>query len=149
MSEPRYIIGIDPDSEAHGFALYIDGKLESLWQMPLMEVVKFLQIGSNSRTVFSIENNLSVNAVFTKNAQRSKAAHAKVSLSVGRVQQAQTELMRALDHYDVPYMLQKNSSVWKDTKEKAQFEKVTGWTKNSNADTRSAAYMGWLMARGK
>lgn len=149
MSEPRYIIGIDPDSEAHGFALYECGIMIALTNKTLMQIIEFIQYGNADAMMFSVENNLAVNAVFSKNAQRSKAPHAKVALCVGRVQQAQTELMRALDYHNVPYMLQKNSSVWKDTKEKAQFEKVTGWTKNSNADTRSAAYMGWLMVRGK
>ena len=57
--------------------------------------------------------------------------------------QAQVTLMRAFDHYEIPYILHKPSkNNFADDKNK--FERLTGWDKRSNRDTRSAAYFGLL-----
>jgi len=96
--------------------------------------------------LFSMENVLKQNFVYARNAKQSKAAHAKVALSVGRCQQAQFELMQWLDHLQIPYVLHPpQAGNW--AKNKPFFEKATGWTGRSNADTRSAAYFGFLEAR--
>ena len=64
-------------------------------------------------------------------------------MAIGRCQQSQVELMRLIDDRNVNYVLHKpQKGNW--AKNKAQFEKVTGWTKRSNEDTRAAAYFGWL-----
>ena len=51
--------------------------------------------------------------------------------------------MQWLDSLGVPYKLHKpQKGNW--AKDKARFEKVTGWKGRSNEDTRSAAYFGFL-----
>lgn len=138
------IVGVDPDSEAHGVAVYQYGELTELAQMTLVQIRQWVaEQGEGVRLLFSIENVMAQNFVYARNAKSSKAAHAKVALSVGRCQQAQVELVRELDAQQIPYELHRpTGSNWADNK--ATFERQTGWTGRSNVDTRSAAFFGWL-----
>lgn len=137
------IIGIDPDSEAHGVAVYEDGKLVWLGNVSLMGIINdpFFMDGH-----FSIEDVCHSSAVFKERVFRSSAAASRrMSNNVGKCQQSQVELIKALEWHQISYELHKPASTWK--KNKALFEKVTGWTKRSNADNRSAAYFGWLAVK--
>lgn len=144
------VVGIDPDSRAHGVAIYRGGQLVSLSKDTLLAIHLWLEdikkLGLE--VAFCIENVLAQNFVYTRNAQANKAAHAKVALSIGRCQQAQEELMRFLDHHGVPYQTVKpTAGNW--AKDRDTFERITGWSGKSNEDTRSAAYFGWLGLYGR
>ena len=146
MTTYKTIVGIDPDSKAHGVAIWRDGMLSELQMLTTIQVYHYLKLSRANDLLVSIENVLKQNFVYTRNAKASKAAHAKVALSVGRCQQAQQELMNWLDHLGVKYVLHPPQAAnW--AKNRAYFAKVTGWTKQSNEDTRSAAYFGFLEAR--
>lgn len=139
------VVGLDPDSDKHGIAIYVDGLLQSLHQMNLPDIRSWLDQQIDT-PIFSIENVLAQNFVYTRNAKASKAAHAKVALSVGRCQQAQEEVMRELTVRGIPYLLHAPTRAnWANSKE--TFERFTGWTGRSNSDTRSAAYFGFIIAR--
>ena len=136
------VIGVDPDSDRHGVAIYLNGKLDALEMMDNVELIEHIS-AKFSLILVSIENVMANNFIYTRNEKASKAEQSKVGLCVGRCQQAQKELMRWLDHYSVPYVLHKPTrGNW--AKNKAQFEAVTGWKGRSNVDTRSAAYFGML-----
>lgn len=137
----KIIIGIDPDSSKHGIAIYEDGKLiclECLSLMGVMGLMKSLVVGNDVEV--HIEDVCANNAVFRS------GGNAKVNMSIARrlgmVQQSQAELERMLIRFHIVPTKHKISKMWK--KDKAQFEKVTGWTGRSNEDTRSAAYFGFL-----
>jgi len=141
------VVGIDPDSKAHGFAEYEDGQLCQLYELTLVEIIEWMEYQKAGRIVsdvlFSIEDVSANNFVYMRNNKATKAAQAKVGLCIGRCQQAQQELMRILDHYKAPYVLHKpQKGNW--AKNKKQFQQVTGWTGRSNEDTRAAAFFGWL-----
>jgi len=139
------VVGIDPDSERHGVAYYFDGVLCYLEMMNTVGIFdKILKSNFGiDQYIFSIENVMANQFVYARNRKGSTANQSKIAMHIGRCQQAQVELMRWLDHYGIPYVLHKpQKGNWADNK--AQFEKVTGWTKQSNADTRSAAYFGYL-----
>ncbi len=144
----KIIIGIDPDSKAHGVAVYLDGELIQLKSMPLMEFAFEVR---NYDTAFNgievhIEDVCANNSVFMrpkKSYSGKDLAEVKArSRTLGKCQQAQIELERVCEWYKIKVVKHKISKVWK--KDKAQFEKVTGWGGRSNEDTRSAAYFGWL-----
>lgn len=146
MTKYKTILGIDPDSEAHGVSIWRDGKLCELQTLTTIQVYHNLRVCSTDVLLVSIEDVLKNKFVYSRNAKASKAEHAKVALSVGRCQQAQQELMNWLDYLGVKYVLHPPQAAnW--AKNRAYFEKVTGWTKQSNDDTRSAAYFGFLEAR--
>lgn len=139
------VIGVDPDSEAHGVAIYEDRKLISILNLSrngLLELIMSHPAACGNSLV-SLENVLANQFVYSRNIQASKAAQSKVAMHIGRCQQAQVELMRDLDYYKVRYVLHKpQNGNW--AKNKEQFEKVTGWTGRSNDDQRSAAFFGFL-----
>jgi hypothetical protein len=140
------VIGLDPDSKAHGVAVFDAGVLTELHMMTLVDLRAWLDTMPGVQFLFSIENVLSQNFVYTRNSKASKAAHAQVALSVGRCQQAQEEVMRELTARDIPYQLHKPTKAnWADNK--AQFERFTKWKGRSNPETRSAAYFGFIASR--
>ena len=145
--ENKVIVGVDPDSEKIAIAVYGFGELISLSEKTIPEIVEDLRIGIQMgvKYLFSIENVMANNFVYARNNKSTKGAQAAVGRAIGRCQQSQVELMRWLDYLKIPYILHApTKSNWHDNR--ALFEKVTGWTKQSNDDTRSAAYFGWLEA---
>jgi len=142
----KIVFGIDPDAELFGVAAYIDGKLEKLYQATCPEIIRdACHLRTNSQIIFSIENVMANQFVYARNRESSKSAESKIAMRIGRCQQAQVELQRWLDFYEIPYVLHKpQKGNWADNK--AQFEAVTGWKERSNADTRAAAFFGCLTA---
>lgn len=134
------IIGIDPDSKAHGVAIYKNGKLVELKTMTLMQLYECVNHSIDEEEIH-IEDVCSNNASFHGKGQ-SVRVQKDIGRRIGMVQQAQTELVRMLESLGVPYKLHKPSKQWK--KDKTHFEQVTGWRGRSNEDTRSAAYFGFL-----
>jgi hypothetical protein len=136
-----YVVGIDPDADRHGFALYQDGNLLECTTKTTVEIVLFAsQFGGS--VLFSIENVMANSFVYSRNKKSTKQAECKVSLSIGRNQQAQAELQKWLDYYSIPYVLHKpQSGNWKTDNEAC--ERITGWTNRSNDDSRSAAFFGY------
>jgi hypothetical protein len=92
-----------------------------------------------------IEDVKANNAVFMKPQKMTQKLLGEAKArgrTLGMCQQSQTEVERLIDIWDIKIVKHKISKMWK--KDKAQFEKVTGWTGRSNEDTRSAAYFGFL-----
>ena len=145
----KIVIGVDPDSDRHGTAIYRDGELIKLatqeTYFTALNAKKYKDLGDD--VLVSIEDVCANDFVYTRNTKKNKAVHAKVALCIGRCQQAQKELMRLLDYFKIEYVLHEPSAAnW--VKNKSRFQAVTGWSKRSNEDTRSAAYFGFLEAMG-
>lgn len=142
----KYVIGIDPDSKAHGVAIYKDKVLTELKCMPLTEFVMTLEslLTMSTSIEVHIENVCGNNGAFinTKKHIKNKNAATSISRTLGMCQQAQIELERWCEHYSVKVVRHKISRAWK--KEKQTFALMTKWGKPSNEDTRSAAYFGFL-----
>lgn len=143
------IIGIDPDSEKHGIAIYSDGVLIGLKSMNLVSLNLFAtdlmetKHRYGNELLFVIEDVCANKFVYARNNKGNKAVTSKIAMAIGRCQQSQVELMRVLDHYGIKYKLIKpTKGNW--AKDKSRFEMHTGWTGRSNEDTRSAAYFGFL-----
>lgn len=140
------VIGIDPDAEKHGVAIYENCILVDLCMLNTVEIIKRFAPLDPMRVAdikFSIEDVMANQFVYARNNKASKAAQSKVAMHIGRCQQAQVELMRWLDEYEFTYALHKpQKGNWADNRD--LFERITGWQKQSNADTRAAAYFGFL-----
>lgn len=137
-------IGIDPDSKAHGVAIYSKGELKSLEQWTLPEIIKYImQPCMKGQIMFSIEDAKLKKCVYRQHSTAKARAQGEIGRRLGLCQQAQIELERVLESFAVPYVNhppQKGN--WANMKD--MFETVTGWKGRSNKDTRSAAYMGYL-----
>ena len=91
------------------------------------------------------ENVVANNAPYSRNSKNKQQSLA-VRNSIGRLQQAQIELMRVMDRLEVKYVLHNpQAGNWADNK--ALFESATGWKGRSNRDNRSGAYFGMLEVR--
>ena len=138
------VIGIDPDSKKHGVAVYLDGGLIGLESLELFKIyTDIVNVYRSDGILFSIEDVCANNFIYSRNETKNKKKDQAIIRSVGKCQQAQVELMRMLTSLDVKYVLHKpQKGNW--AKNRKQFERVTGWTKQSNEDTRAAAYFGFL-----
>lgn len=139
----KIIIGIDPDSKSHGFAAYSGGKLQILECKTLLEIIEFTKQFFVSDIEVHIEDVNGVSAAFMARDKKANI-HIKLKMaqSIGMCKQSQIELERLFESKGIKVVKHKISKMWK--KDKAQFEKITGWTGRSNEDTRSAAYFGFL-----
>jgi len=141
----KIVIGVDPDSKAHGVAVYLDSELievKSLPLMKLMQMIKNYAVCSESIEVH-IEDVCATSAAFNARDRKTNInVKLKMAQHIGMCKQAQVELERVCEWYKIKVVHHKISKMWK--KDKSQFEKVTGWTGRSNEDTRSAAYFGFL-----
>lgn len=141
------IIGIDPDSEAHGVAVYIDGKIDRLESWDLIRIFHFTKrrLGLRDSVEFHIENVCAQNAAFAKKGIKNARAATNVNRSLGMCQQSQAELERALSHLEVEITHHPIASNWKKSEQgKKALKHYTGYDGRSNEDTRSAAYFGYL-----
>lgn len=142
----KIIIGIDPDSKAHGVATYVDGRICTLKSLSLFDIfvmiIEAQQLDSNEIEIH-IEDVNGVSAAFGARDRKANI-HVKLKIAqhIGMCKQSQIELERLFEHCKIKVVKHKISKMWK--KDKSQFEKVTGWKGRSNEDTRSAAYFGWL-----
>lgn len=136
-------IGVDPDAAKHGVAVYdASGNLRELGSMSLVDIIDRLN-DIHYEVRFSIEDNLNRNFVYKEKITGKARVDRDIARKIGMMQQAQTELMRYLDWVGKEYVLHPpQRGNW--AKDKAMFERITGWTKRSNADTRSAAFFGFL-----
>jgi len=144
----KIVVGCDPDSSAHGIAIYKDGVLDQLDQLPLMDIIAFIEEMRRNPHVdllFSIENVMANQFMYARNTNDNPAIQSKMAMGVGRCQQAYVELERALIYYGMNYVTYAPSkSNWAKAKDRPTFERFTGWNKSSNVDTRSAAYFGFM-----
>lgn len=140
----QLIVGIDPDSDKHALAFFENGKLIELKSMDLMAIVNYAW---PKDTLFSIEHVNKNKFVYARNIQEKQKLQDRVAMGVGKCQQAQVELCRALAFLGFGYQLvAPQRGNW--AKDKKRFEMITGWKGRSNEDTRSAAYFGFLLANG-
>ncbi|PNG65001.1 hypothetical protein CRN61_17815 [Vibrio vulnificus] len=143
-----YSVGCDPDSKAHGVAIYKDGALIELLNLSLLDFMdKLLELKKLGDIRVHIEN-VNGNKAVWHGEEQNKKAYGMTSQNVAKCKQAQVEVERMLARLQVPFTHHQPSSAWKKEDQKRQFELVTGWKGRSNEDNRSAAYFGYLGAGG-
>lgn len=139
------IIGIDPDSNKHGVAVYRDGKLDHLCSRQLFGLFDLLTtLKAEGRIQIHIEDVCAINATFSKQFVKNRRAETTISRSVGMCQQSQVELERMAKYLGVELVKHPISKKWKDAATGKTILEKLGWEGKSNEDTRSAAYFGYL-----
>lgn len=141
----KIIIGCDPDSSKSGIAIFNSSELlTSLSCMSLIDIYKCFDAYAKTGDVeLHIENvnGISSNA-FSVKGRDALPVKLKKAEHVGKCKQAQIEIERIAEYFNIKVVHHRVSKQWK--KNKGMFEKVTGWNGRSNEDSRSAAYFGWL-----
>jgi hypothetical protein len=151
----KIIIGCDPDVDGKGFAFYEDGALTEIDAYTLIDLTIRIELITSVFPFDEIELHIedviaNSSSQFNwirlpaKDKKKQDAINAKISEKVGRCKQAQLEVEKIAEHFDIKIVRHKVSSRWKDAAGKKEFKLATGWKGQSNPDTRSAAYFGFL-----
>lgn len=135
------IIGVDPDAAKHGIAIYENCQLTELAMLTTMQIYRRFK-DDPTVLLFSIENVLKKKMLYKRNRKSSRLVEHRVAMSVGRCQQSQVELQRAIEEMGQLHVLYL-PTVGNWANNRKVFEAVTGWKGDSNSDTRSAAFFGY------
>lgn len=141
MSE--IVIGIDPDSKAHGVSIYVNGNLDKLKSMPTIELYREVDYIVSSGKAYYYQISAQIEDVKARRAAW-HGGGVGGAIDVGKCHQAQTEAERVFEYFNISITKHKISKTWKSQAGKKQFQLATGWKGKSNEDTRSAAYFGYL-----
>ena len=146
----KLIIGVDPDSYKNGVALY--NKSGELTRLKSLSTLKFcffiddLLLHEEIEDIqIHIEDLKAISASSFKHTPKMKqSVKNTISESVGKCKQAQTEIENIAAHFGIEVVKHRVSSKWKTGYDKTEFNRLTGWLKSGNEDTRSAAYFGYI-----
>lgn len=141
----KIIIGCDPDSSKSGIAIFnTDGLLISLSCMGLIDIYKCFDAYTKTGEVELHIENVKANKSVWHNKKGSQAAYGMTCQKVGQCKQVQTEIERISNHLDIKVIHHGVSKMWKDSKIGKAALADLGWHGQSNEDSRSAAYFGYL-----
>lgn len=137
------IFGVDPKSQGMPLARYGNGTLIDIKIWGLVDFFELFRNESSRPDLMVIEDVQANKAIYARNDVGGRKVAQQIAQRVGMNKQMQTVAMDIAEHYGVPVIaVNPTAENWAD--DKARFEAATGWTKQSNRDTRSAAYFGWL-----
>ena len=142
MNRPLYI-GIDPDVDRSGFAIWDKEKkaLLDVDSATLPEMMtRLLRMKGGIALVIVEAGYLNKGNRHTFKGQ-TVAAAAKTGENVGRNHQRGMDIVEILEWMKIPYRLQKpiTPNKWKD--DAAYFKTITGWHGKTNPEKRDAAML--------
>lgn len=141
----KIIIGCDPDSNKSGWAVYKDGKLICVTCKTLIEVFEYFNGAPKCEIELHIENVNGISAAFNARDRKSSLeVKLKVAQHIGMCKQAQLDIEQIAKHFGVKVFHHPVSKMWKDSKTGRAALADLGWAGQSNEDSRSAAYFGYL-----
>lgn len=145
-TENKVILGVDPDASKSGWSVFKNGKLNYVGCKSLIEIFEYLNGCKNTESIeLHIENVKGMSGVFIQRTTgKNKAVALKMAQHVGMCKQVQTEIERIAEHFGIKVVHHGVSKMWKDSATGKAVLKDLGWTGQSNEDSRSAAYMGYL-----
>ena len=131
------IFGIDPGSST-GVATFIGGKLVHLDTIEPQEIAARIELSRPSRVI--LEDSRLQSYVWTTST--SKPAAAKMARNLGEIDAWCKLIVAVCERLDIPS--HGISPLGKGQKMSAdQFERITGWSKQSNQHERDAAMVAW------
>lgn len=134
------VIGIDPDVKGIGVAVYENKKLTELHTLKLLELYHWLSKFDPDSVLMAVEDVTANSATFEKAYAKTTKAKLKISYCVGRNAQVGWHVFEICEELGLEVVKMKIAKHWKQGD---LFKMRTGWTRRSNEETRSAAYMGY------
>lgn len=155
-------IGIDPDLTKSGVATVVNGEIVTLKSMGFSELIEFVISKSHLPCAVLLEDVDNKKPVFPKRLRQSvkgqnpllayvghapsqSGSNAKVNMSIaedlGKVKATARLIKEVLEDKGIKVTLVKplRGPIKKAKDSNVYFNKITGWTGRSNADTRDAA----------
>ena len=145
-SGEKIVVGVDPDCNKSGFAIYKDGKLVELLNLNFKEYCTALQERRFGNCMLVIEDANHIKTMYARNRHIKPQAQAQIAQSVGRVKMLATCMIdyASLLGYSV---LSEKPTKSNFANDKPKFEFYTKWEGRSNPETRSAAFFGLKYCR--
>lgn len=147
----KFDIGVDPDSESNGVAVYKNKQLIELVNMNTAEftmyIAESMAVSPHFRPVIHIEDVCGTSAVFKHRFKPGEKLESKLmkAQNLGMCKQAQRAIEQVACMFNLEVVKHRLSSSWKDSKHgREALKRCTGWAGKSNADTRSAAFFGYV-----
>lgn len=145
------VIGIDPDCKKSGVAVYEDGELTGLMNLTLADYVEMLPMLEIEGAEIAIEDSSLNTFVYARNLSGKDSLQVKLKRATltGRIQQQSIIMGSLAEAYGVKVTRYKPcAGNFEKTGRKAAtnrgvLQAATGWSDESNAETRSAAYFGY------
>lgn len=145
------VIGIDPDAQKSGIALYRDGALAELHLWSFSQLVAHMMVNAGASDItYVLEDVEAIRPTF-KRVKTNQAAMQKISQNVGQVKQTARLIQEMGAYYGAEVVMVKPlKGVAKSAKDNTDiFKQITGWAGRSNADNRDAAMLALHYIRGR
>ncbi len=128
-------------------SFFVNGELARLECLSLVSI--FIEFESISKQWSDKEVELHIENVKAKKAvwhdkKGSQASYGMTCQKVGQCKQVQTEIERIAEHFGIKVVHHGVSKMWKDSATGKAVLKDLGWHGQSNEDSRSACYFGYL-----
>lgn len=141
------VIAIDPDIEASGLALVVNGKIMLMNKYKISQLIDEVLSLSNvgGGVIVKMENTEANKPIFWRDIKGTPEQKRKINLTiaqkVGMVKGVTRMIKEMLESKGVPVHMIKplKGSVKKAKKDAAFFNQITGWEGRSNEDGRDAA----------
>lgn len=134
------IIGIDPDLKKCGVCELVDGEIVDLITLSPVELFKKIDKLSLPGYRFSIENVLSVNAVYKNKRNNNQKVNESIARKIGLVQATATIIIDYITRATgIPPVLAPAGIGRQYKRDEEAFKRDFGWQGRTNEDTRDAA----------
>lgn len=139
----EYIIGIDPDREKSGFAVFnTQQNILEINSHSFFELFKLLEAKKESISLIRIEAGwLNKKSNFHNRPGQSKEVGEKIANSVGANAETGKKICEMCEYLEIPYETVKPLGT--KSIDSKLFKKITGYTKRTNQDQRDAAMLVW------
>jgi hypothetical protein len=143
------VIGVDPDADKNGVAVFINGELTCLNTLDTLDFYFFIENFAYDKRfrkiLVSIEDVKSKGATFSAtNRKGGQKVMNRISQNVGQCKHAQTEIERCCKRLNVDIVHYPPSSMFKKGAQVKLFKERTGFKGRCNEDERSAAHFGLI-----
>lgn len=144
VASDRLVIGIDPDLVKSGVAEAMGGKLVDIKPLSFPELLEAAADWIRRGAVIVVEDVEHDKTTYHRAGVGSARQHAKIAQNVGQVKGVARVLVAWLVYHgaDVVQVKPLTGSSKRQAKKDAEFfNRLTGWSGRSNADTRDAALL--------
>jgi len=134
-------IGIDPDVERSGVAEW-DGSKLTLHTMTLIELFDFLSENKTNDIQIYIECGWLIKKTNWKRSGKSIGVNERIAERTGANHEIGKQIIKFCEFHNIEFFKIKPSGLGKRYNSK-QFQKLTGYDKQTNEEKRDAAFLVW------
>jgi len=139
----EYIIGIDPDREKSGIAVFsLKTKSMEIYSYSFFQLFDVIRAASETISLIRIEAGwLNKKSNFHNKPGQSKEVGERIANDVGANAESGRKIAEMCEYLNIPYELVKPLGT--KSIDSTLFKKITGYKKRTNQDQRDAAMLVW------